>query len=1100
MVLHLVTSPKPVSMLYFFSNRPRHVPVENRLPLGGSLREGAGRGPGGALRRAFPWLILGVTLVGLLGWRPLRGFLGRSSQTDTPYSHEHQRLLESIGTTRPVAAYLAGGLSYGPYHPRVANRRPERKAPTGDTTRGKEAPAANTSSKRLPPDISLAIRKARDRNRSPESQGALAVLDLIDGDPKNAVSLLREAHTQRPSDPRFLNDLAAASLALYDDTGDPWAALEAVEVAAQADRLEPSAPARFNLAFALERLNVRVRAIAAWERYLELDSLSPWAQEAEQHLEGLKAAVAKSRKSPQLTATPAANVTDFPDNSWARRQLGERVLLTRWAERTLAHQPAEAEEALIQAERLAATLTPDGGRLLKESIGTIREAENSGDRERLGLLARGHQVFGQAFLRYREERIVEARGLIAGAIQALRSAGSPFELRARVLRAWMVEEPDWDELRQISEEAEDRGYAAIAAEERRIAAYRMNLEGHRDASSDVYLNSQQRYAVLGEWEMKNLLSIMRTEELADLGRDLESSSEIATALTAGLSMADPWNRYSLYVVAAVATSSRFSRAAVELRLEAADVCRDLRERPLCLVDSWMEVADLTPDTGTAEDALHRADALLSKLPSSDGRERSVLDLTMARARWFGGKDRDKSEREDAVALYAEAAKRYEARNLALSASDAHARRARLLKELGHSKEAISEYRVALEIFRLWDQNDRFRPERAERRSPAVLRNTYEALIGIELDLAGSHVCPNAFLLSEEMRDRLAPRRTIVLTLPKETDLPRFVDAIPRGTAIVEYALFEGRSEAWILTDGHLQQVSLSPPHELDRSIISLRKERSLEGWKSTTSALYQSFVAPILEFLPAETERLVLVPDSQLYGIPFSALWNPKAGRYLAEDFTVSLAPSVSQLLSTRIAQPVEVKPEVLSLGFSHFLPHLHLGELPHAEEEAAAVLSLYGLHSNSCSVTDWKSFCRCAPQADVIHLATHAAADSELGWLAFPGETPSVQTLWKELPDLPRHPLVVLASCQSSAVTNGGEGLGGLARPFLASGARAVIGSLWEMNDVSAWPILSALHKGYMRNSKLVRRGEHVIIRKWAREPWRWGGIEILENSVDFK
>ncbi len=1063
------------------------------------LKNGAGCGVGGALRRAFPWLILSVSLAGLLLWSALRGLLSHGSQTGAPYSSEHRHLLESLGSTRPVAAYLSGGLSHGPYHPQSANH-PARSTPPSGAMRGGTPPAVEAASGKMPPGVALDIKRAAERHPTPENQAALAVLELIDGHPEKAVHRLREAHSKKQSDPRFLNDLAAASLAIYDATGDPWAALEAVDAAAQADHLEPSAPARFNLALALERLNVRVRAIAAWQRYLDLDASSSWAEEAEQQLSELKAAVAKTQASPQLLATPAADVTDFPGNPWARRQLGERVLLTRWAERTLAHQPAEAEAALVQAKSLAATLTPEGRRLLTASIAAIREAEQSGDQERLDHLAHGHQAFGQAFLRWREERASEARALIAGAIRNLQAARTPFDLRARVLQAWMVEEPDWNELRKIGDEAEDGGYAAIVAEERRIAAYRINLEGRMEAASEVYKESQEYYKTLREREMAAVISIMRTEQLSALGIDGESSAEMARALAAGPWMADPWDRYSIYVVAAVAAASRFSRAAVELRLEAADACSHLPERPLCAVDSWLRVAALTPDADAAEEALQRADALLPRTPSSDGKVRSMIDLTIARARWLG--KGDQSDREEATDLYAEAANRYEARKLALSAADAHSERARLLKALGRGNEAIEEYQAALHTFRLWDQTDRFRPGRAEKRSPEALREVYEALIGAELDRSGHGVSPAAFLLSEEMRDRLAPRRSAELVLPTAADLSRFVSAVPRGTAVIEYALLGDRAVAWMLADGRPDQVKLTPPEGFAKSITSLTEERNLEKWKRTTSQLYYSFLKPALVRLPAGTSRLVLIPDSQLYGLPFRALWNPDGGYYLDEKFTISLSPSLTSLLGPRpiggrLAASPEGRLEVLSMGFSKFLLDLHLRDLPHAESEAAIVLGIYGMRTNRCISTTWESFCRCVPKADVIHLATHAYANSKLSWLAFPGETVSIEKLWRELPDLPNRPLVVLAACQSNATAKGGEGLGGLARPFLASRAQAVLGNLWEVSDQDSNKLFSRFHQLYneLRDAAEALSKSRTVLDKWDEVPWRWGGETLIES-----
>jgi hypothetical protein len=149
------------------------------------------------LRRAFLWLVLGVTLAGLLAWTPLRGLLGRPPQAETPYSREHQRLLASLGATRPVVEHLPGGLSYGSYQPASQTKHSRKTVSTNAATRGDAAPVVGDASGVLSPRIALAIPKAAERNPSPENRAALAVLDLIDGRSEIAVHLLREIHTQK---------------------------------------------------------------------------------------------------------------------------------------------------------------------------------------------------------------------------------------------------------------------------------------------------------------------------------------------------------------------------------------------------------------------------------------------------------------------------------------------------------------------------------------------------------------------------------------------------------------------------------------------------------------------------------------------------------------------------------------------------------------------------------------------------------------------------------------------------------------------------------------------------------------------------------------
>lgn len=1012
------------------------------------------------MRPALRQSILGAALAGLLVLGASEVFFGLGSRTDQTYSSPHQQLLGFQGATRPIEARLSGEILHRPYS-------------------GPSALTVRTGIR--------TILRANERKPLPENRATLAILHLVEGRPDAAVPLLREAYAQRPDDPRFLNDLAAALLAMNEATGDPWPALEAFELAQESERLELSLPALFNQALALTRLGLRARATEAWRRYTEKDASSAWAEEAMQWRDQLERRVVTG------------------PNRWAERQRGEVTLLTHWAEHTLAGRPGDAEAALAEAEALAASLTAGGGRLLAASAAAIRYAAKAGDRERTGRLARGHQAFGRAFLRWREEQARTALALLDDAIRDLGAAESPFELRARALRTLAAAEPDWAELRALEVEAEAGGFPSIAAEARRIAAYRITLEGRLEAAIDAYRDVRRRYEELGEQEASTVAAAMIAELLGLLGREQESAPELALALAAGPGMADPWNRYSIYVFATGAAAGRFSRAAVELRLEAADVCQDLPERPLCAVDSWLRVAALTQDPALAGDALHRAGELLSAAPESDGKTRTEIDLATSRARWLARNASSATELQEAAELLRQVLEGYEARGLAVPAARVRTARAQLLEQLGLLEEASAEYLAGLRLFQRWDQRDRFRPENAEKRSPLELRQVFEELVKIELDAAGDEPSPAAFLLSEEMRDRLAPRRSAELWLPRRSDLYRLADAVPPETAVVEYAIVGERAVAWILAAGRLDQVILAPQGKLGERVLSLARQREISAWKRTSGPLFQDLLAPVLDRLPAGTERLVLIPDSELYSLPFRALWDPASGRYLDEIFTVSLAPSARQLLRSkeaRRARPLPGALPVLSLGFNAFLPHLGLRPLYQAEREAAAVLAVYGGAPADCRVTDWAGFRRCAPRVGVLHLATHASADStrsERTWLAFERETVNLDRLWRELPDLPQHPLVVLSACQSAASAGGGEGLGGLARPFLASGARAVVGTLWKIDDGDAARLFPAFHRAYResRNPAEALRAARESLEAWAENPWAWGGVAVVDAGL---
>jgi CHAT domain-containing protein len=100
------------------------------------------------------------------------------------------------------------------------------------------------------------------------------------------------------------------------------------------------------------------------------------------------------------------------------------------------------------------------------------------------------------------------------------------------------------------------------------------------------------------------------------------------------------------------------------------------------------------------------------------------------------------------------------------------------------------------------------------------------------------------------------------------------------------------------------------------------------------------------------------------------------------------------------------------------------------------------------------------AQQADILHLATHGLFRPDNPFcsvLKLADGWADVRTLY-ELPLTAQ--LVVLSACESGAVAvRGGDEVIGLARGFLAAGARSLLVSLWNVHDASAASLMDELY-----------------------------------------
>jgi tetratricopeptide (TPR) repeat protein len=106
---------------------------------------------------------------------------------------------------------------------------------------------------------------------------------LVQKEFSRAIPYLESASRESGATAAVHNDLGVA----YFESGNSWQ-MEKAEAEFLRAAMETPAfpPAVFNLALFYERTNAIPRAEAQWRRYLELDSRSNWALEAQERLQG----------------------------------------------------------------------------------------------------------------------------------------------------------------------------------------------------------------------------------------------------------------------------------------------------------------------------------------------------------------------------------------------------------------------------------------------------------------------------------------------------------------------------------------------------------------------------------------------------------------------------------------------------------------------------------------------------------------------------------------------------------------------------------------------------------------------------------------------
>ncbi len=238
-----------------------------------------------------------------------------------------------------------------------------------------------------------------------------------------------------------------------------------------------------------------------------------------------------------------------------------------------------------------------------------------------------------------------------------------------------------------------------------------------------------------------------------------------------------------------------------------------------------------------------------------------------------------------------------------------------------------------------------------------------------------------------------------------------------------------------------------------------------------------------------KAKNLIIVPDGVLFETPFEALLTEdpngkkswKDHPYLARSFDTIYAPSASVYLKLEGAKKkTRYGRELLALGdpdFSRLPPGpgaaKALAQLPHTRTEVMNISSglkddqkkvLLGGDASESSLKE--SLRRQRPR--VLHLATHGLinplepASSSVALCTSDGSAEDGYLHTLEILSLPLDVgLVVLSACESARGKVGrGEGVVGLSRAFIASGADGVVASLWAVSDESTSQLMSKFYE----------------------------------------
>jgi len=317
----------------------------------------------------------------------------------------------------------------------------------------------------------------------------------------------------------------------------------------------------------------------------------------------------------------------------------------------------------------------------------------------------------------------------------------------------------------------------------------------------------------------------------------------------------------------------------------------------------------------------------------------------------------------------------------------------------------------------------------------------------------------------------------------------------------------------ILSEKDCEDRSLSDVKNLTTLRLIEEEDEESRNSKSSVTFYYRILISPVADLL--DEPKLIVVPDRCLNQVPFPAL-KDEGGRYLSEKYRIRIVPSLitlkliqdsptyyhSQTGALIVGDPVVGT--VCYKGTKSWV-----SRLPCAGNEAAMIGRLLSVQPLLGRQATKQAVLHMLHSVSLIHFAAHGNA--ERGEIALspvgpPNRVPEEDDYLLTMSDIAqvqlRAKLVVLSCCHSARGQIRAEGVVGIARAFLGSGARSVLVALWAISDEATEQLMCRFYEHLVRGDSASESLHQAMI--WMRgngfnNVRDWAPFILIGDNVTF-
>jgi CHAT domain-containing protein len=337
--------------------------------------------------------------------------------------------------------------------------------------------------------------------------------------------------------------------------------------------------------------------------------------------------------------------------------------------------------------------------------------------------------------------------------------------------------------------------------------------------------------------------------------------------------------------------------------------------------------------------------------------------------------------------------------------------------------------------------------------------------------------------------------------------------------------YEGRSWLLVITSEDVEVRALQDSRTLGDAVAVfeglLKTDDPLAA--RAASDLHELILDDVLDEMGGRLRTVFLIPDGPLHELPFAALREEEASEPLGARVRIDVVPSASLWLRWRTTPPADTRGGVLALadpeisltgtvdafrGAEPWSEGRRSAALPRARGEARVVARSVGGDSRvlvGAEASEGALKTSDPQHYRVLHFAAHAVVDDSRPERSavLLARGPDGEDGLLEVSEIAamnlEDQIVILSACRgASGLRVEGEGILGLARAFLAAGARTVLANRWPYRDDHAAALTAAIAREIGRGKSigdaltLARRAQVVA----GAPAGAWAGVTLIGDG----